>query len=36
MQSIKDETCTTKEMKRIDKRQNHCQFGDDPFAMTLH
>ena len=23
-------------MNRINKRRNHCQFGDDPFAVTLH
>ena len=28
--------CTTKDMNRIDKRRNHSQFGDDPFAVTLH
>ena len=35
MQSIKGEICTIKDMNRINKKRNHCQFGDDPFAVTL-
>ena len=31
MQSIKGEICTIKDMNRINKKRNHCQFGDDPF-----
>ena len=31
----KGEICTIKDMNRINKRGNHCPFGD-PFAVTLH
>ena len=31
----KGEICTIKDMDRINKKRNHCQFEDDPFAVTL-
>ena len=35
MWSINGEMCTIKDMNRTNKIQNHCQFGDGPFAATL-
>ena len=32
----KGKMCTIKDMYRINKRWNHWQFEDDPFAVTLH
>ena len=32
----KGKICTIKDMNRINKRRNHCQFEDEPFAVTLH
>ena len=30
------EICIIEDMNRINKRGNHCPFGDDPFEVTLH